>query len=758
MPNRIKQQYERSLLEFFNRYSGRAFKARAISRELKVPNRDYRRFRELLKTMAEFGQITRFKGNQYGKAVKPILVNGRLQVKTQGYGFLIRDDGREDVFISQKNMGSAVHGDRVQVQVWARQAGKLPEGQVKNILERRRDRVVGIFMEAKDYNYLIPDDFKINRDIYVSPADSAHANPGQKVVAEITDWGEAGRMPSGRVIEILGYPDDPGVDVLSVARGFNLNEHFSHVIENEVAKVSQDQTDHEISRRLDLRDRLIFTIDPEDSKDFDDAISLIPLNGGNYQLGVHIADVSHFVAPGSHTDREALARGMSVYLVDRVVPMLPEKLSNELCSLKPDQDRLCYSVIMELNPSGDVVDYQIQETVIHSRYRLSYEQVHQLINAKDLSDPARAVMTGSRLAGKKTGNLTDLGSLNTEALTQLQQNLNRMLSLSQMLLARWEKAGSIDFDAPEPVVRLDGNGKPVELGIRPRYESHRLIEAFMLLANRTVAEHMQMIRQKSSMKLPFIYRVHQKPSQEKLGKFTDFVHAFGYDFDPGKKITPKKFQAFLKSIHDPRHKTIIDEVAVRTMMKAVYTTANTGHFGLAFKMYTHFTSPIRRHPDLMVHRLMKAYQQPEPVKLNGRPTLAQIADQVTDREILAQEAERESIRAKQIDYMGHHLGMEFDGIISGVTAFGFYVEIPEFLVEGLVSVRDLTDDYYIYDEKRWQLKGESSGKAYRLGDSVRVQIARIHREMRRLDFTLVSESGPYSGPKAKKRRKKYGRR
>jgi ribonuclease R len=755
MSNQIRKHYQRKLLEFFESHSGHAFKARALSRELKVPNRDYRRFRELLRGMTEAGQITRYKGNQYGKAVKPILVNGKLQVKTQGYGFLIRDDGREDVFISQKNMGSAIHGDRVQVQVWAHQAGKLPEGQVKNILERKRDRVVGIFLEARAYNYLIPDDFKINRDIYLSPADSARAQPGQKVVAEITDWGDAGRMPSGRVIEILGYPDDPGVDVLSVARGFDLHEQFSPLVEQEVAQVSGNHLEEEVSRRLDLRKGLIFTIDPEDAKDFDDAVSLIQLDGGNYQLGVHIADVSHFVPLGSPTDREALARGMSVYLVDRVVPMLPEKLSNELCSLKPQQDRLCYSVIMELNSAGDVVDYQILETVINSRYRLSYDQVHQLINAEESSGLIRESEPDLKSAGRKPEAVTDLNSLDIGALTELKDKLDQMVRLSQVLQDRWEKEGSIDFDAPEPFVRLDKNGKPVELGIRPRYESHRLIEAFMLLANRTVAEHMQMIREKTGLKLPFIYRVHQKPSPEKLEKFTDFVCAFGYDFSPGKKITPKKFQTFLNSIQDPRHKAVIDEVAVRTMMKAVYSTANTGHFGLAFKMYTHFTSPIRRYPDLMVHRLMKAYQRSEPVKLNGRPTLIQIADQITDREIMAQEAERESIRAKQIDYMYDHLGMEFDGIVSGVTAFGFYVEIPEFMVEGLVSVRDLTDDYYIYDEKRWQLKGESTGRVYRLGDSVQVQIVRIHREMRRLDFILVAEPGPRPKPASKNRRKPY---
>ena len=743
MSGRIQQQYEKKLLNFLNRNPDQIFKARFLSREFAVPNRDYRAFREFLKRMAEADKITRHKGNRYGRYVKPDMLIGSMQVKAQGYGFLIREDGGEDVFISQKNMGSALHRDRVKVELWARSPGRLPEGKVREVLERGRDRLVGVYIESNTYHYVVPDDFKVTRDIYVAQANRGKASTGQKVVVEIFDWGEAARMPEGRVVEVLGYPDDPGVDVLSVAHGFDLPIHFSPAAEEESKAISDTLPEDEIRQRQDFREMFIITIDPEDARDFDDAISLEVLSHGNLQLGVHIADVSAYVPIGSSIDREALSRGTSVYLVDRVIPMLPERLSNQLCSLKPDTDRLAYSVMMELTREGELVDYQIRPSVIRSRFRLSYKQAQQIIKMDRLESGFQEQVPGLRC--------------DEDALTAIRTTLIRMQELSQKLRAAWRSAGSIDFDAPEPMVRLDDQGKPVGLGVRPRYDSHRLIEAFMLMANRTVAEHIHRLRLTTGMKLPFIYRTHQKPTRDKLDKFVEFVRAFGYVFDPGKQLTPKKFQHFLNSITDPRHKTIIDEVAVRTMMKAVYTTANQGHFGLATKDYTHFTSPIRRYPDLMVHRLLKAYQPPAPKKFVVKPTLAQIAAQCTEREIVAQEAERESVRAKQVDFMAEHIGMEFNGIVSGVTSFGLYVELPDFLVEGLVAVRDLQDDYYLYDEKKWQLKGEMTGKVYQLGDPVEVQVARVHREMRKLDFILAGNDVRRPAVRHKRRMKRKRR-
>ena len=730
----MRKKYEKKLIRFLDQHPEQSYKTRALSRTLNVPNQDYRVFRELLKSMAESDRISRCKGNRYRKYISREMLTGKLHVKAQGYGFLIREDGGEDIFISQKNMGSALHGDHVKVELWAHPAGKLQEGKVREIVKRSRGRIVGLYVESHAYAYVIPDDFKITRDIYIAPDHSGKASPGQKVVAEILDWGEAARMPEGCILEVLGYPDEPGVDVLSVARQYDLPLTFSEIVENEAAVLSEVIAKDEIDGREDYRHWLVFTIDPEDAKDFDDAVSLAVMDNGNYQLGVHIADVSVFVSTGSSIDREALSRGTSVYLVDRVIPMLPERISNQLCSLKPGVDRLTFSVILELAPDGKIEQYRIHESVIQSRYRLSYKHVQKILDAIDSGSHERCFEVGNH----------GLDKIEPDAFRTLCRVLKQMHILSQKLFENWHQQGAIDFDAPEPCVQLNKSGKPIALGIRPRYDSHRMIEAFMLLANRTVAGHVQQIRQSSGKKLPFIYRVHQKPTREKLDKFTDFVRAFGYEFDPGKKVTSKKFQQFLSGISIPSHKTVIDEVAVRTMMKAVYTTANHGHFGLAFQDYTHFTSPIRRYPDLMVHRLLKSYLKTDPQKLAVKPTLAQIAAQSTEREIIAQEAERESIRSKQVDFMAEHLGMEFNGIISGVTSFGFFAEVPEYLVEGLVSVRDLQDDYYVYNEKKWQLKGEMTGKIYRLGDPVRVQVVRVHREMRKIDF-ILAEAGDHKG-------------
>ncbi|MBN2105445.1 ribonuclease R [bacterium] len=747
MSQGIRKKYEKKVIQFLDQHPKKCFKTRMLSRELGVQNRDYRAFRELLKFLTESGKVSRYKGNQFGKYVKPAMLTGKLHVKAQGYGFLIREDGGEDVFISQKSMGSALHGDCIRVELWAHSAGKLPEGKVREVLERGRDRLVGVYVESNAYSYVVPDDFKVTRDIYIAPDHCGSASPGHKVIAEIVDWGEAARMPEGRIVEVLGYPDEPGVDVLSIASEFNLPSCFSDKVENAAASLSEKITREEIDCRLDCRDWLTFTIDPEDAKDFDDAVSLVSMENGNYQLGVHIADVSAFVKMGSPVDHEALSRGTSVYLVDRVFPMLPERLSNQLCSLKPRADRLAFSVLFELTPGGGIIDYQIKESLIQSKIRLSYIQAQKILDAPDSSFRDLYQEFGINESN-------EIGLLSFETLCQ---TLKQMHALSQILFENWQEQGYIDFDAPEPDVQLDDKGKPVALGVRARYDSHRLIESFMLLANQTVAGHIRQIRQSTGKKYPFIYRVHQKPTQEKMKKFMDFVRPFGYEFDPGKKVTSKKFQQFLNGISDPGHRTVIDEVAVRTMMKAIYSTANTGHFGLAFKDYTHFTSPIRRYPDLMVHRLLKSYLQTDPQKLNIKPTLAQIAAQSTEREIVAQEAERESIRAKQVDFMSDHLGAEFDGIISGVTSFGFFVEITELLVEGLVAVRDLQDDYYVYDEKRWRLKGEMTGRIYQLGDPVRVQVVRVHREMRKLDFVLVDAEDQESKVKRKKKNRR-GRR
>ncbi len=709
------KQIEEKLLHFLEIHPDQIYRSRELAKHLNIANQDYQGFKRIVRQLAEEKKILRHKGNRYGKSQKPTIVTGILHVKTQGYGFVIRDDGGEDVFVSQRNMNTALHHDKVKVLLWAQPVGKLPEGKVVEILERGHKKIVGIFQEAKTYNYVIPDELKITRDVLVHEKNRGKALSGQKVVVEITSWGDSRRMPEGRVVEVLGYPHEKGVDILSVAHGFDLPLTFPKTVEEEVKKLPQEIPSSFTKDRLDLRNKLIFTIDPEEAKDFDDAVSLEHVEDGSFLLGVHIADVSKFVPPASALDREALRRGTSVYLVDRVIPMLPEELSNNLCSLKPDVDRLTYSVLMKLTPEGILEDYTICESIIRSKYRLTYKQVQKIIDESKTKIKKEKDKSENR---------------------DLKKTILDMVKLSRKLNERWHEIGRIDFDAPEAEVILDEKGQPVDLKIKERTESHKLIEAFMLLANQTVAEHIHHLRQKTGHKFPFVYRVHEKPRGEKLEEFVRFVRALGYQFNPGKKITPKKFQLLLQEVTGTKHEIIIEDIALRTMMKAIYSTRNTGHFGLAFRNYTHFTSPIRRYPDLTVHRLMKAYSKNEPEHPQLVASLSKICEISTEQEIKAQEAERESIRAKQVEFMEDRVGDEFDGVISGVTSFGIFVEIPEYLVEGLVHISDLKDDYYIYDEKNYRLVGKERNRIYTLGEPVRVQVVRVLREMRKIDFIL----------------------
>ena len=718
---KIISRYTDNLITFLGDHPDQIYKSRELAKHLRVSSRDYQFFKKIVGRLAMEGRISRYKGNKYGTHRKPVEITGVLHVKTQGYGFIIRDDGGEDVFISQRNMGSALHRDRVRAVLWAQSKGKLPEGKILDILKRGHKRIVGTFQEARTYNYVIPDELKISRDIYVSERDRGRAQAGQKVVVEITKWGDSRRMPEGRVIEILGRRGEKDVDVLSVIHAFDLPLEFPRAVLEEVNRLSSELPDSVLANRLDLRKKLIFTIDPEDARDFDDALSMEKLPNGNVSLGVHIADAGVFVPAKSATDREALRRGTSIYLVDRVIPMLPDRLSSELCCLRPEEDRLTVSVLMEINHDGILVNYQIRESIIRSRYRLSYREAQDILDESGMDNK-------NRDEGKKPSPSNERKILRT--------TLRGMTLLSRIILERWQKSGSIDFDAPEPEVVLDDGGRPVELGRKERLESHRMVEVFMLLANRTVAEHISRLRRERGRKYPFVYRIHERPEGKKLEEFIHFIRALGYPFEVAKRATPKRFQSILKQVRGTNHEIIVQDVALRTMMKAVYSTKNVGHFGLAFKNYTHFTSPIRRYPDLTVHRLLKATFRDESVPLSLG--LSEICDISTEREIVAQEAERESVKAKQVAFMEDRVGEEFDGIISGVTSFGIFVEIPEYLVEGLVHIKDLDDDYYDFDEKNYCLIGQDRGKTYRLGDGVRVRLDRVLRDMRKLDFALVS--------------------
>ncbi len=644
-----------------------------------------------------------------GKANRLI---GVLGMTKRGFGFVGLEGSDEEVFIAERNLGTALHGDTVEVALFARPIRKKKqddeaklEGEIVGIVERSNTTVVGTLEKSKRFSFVVPDNERINRDIYISDDDLGGASHGDKVVVEMREWKNPAQNPEGKIIEVLGESGDARVEVMSVARSFNLPMQFPQDVEQAAKALSGSIPREEIAKRLDLRERVCVTIDPEDAKDFDDAISFEPLGNGKYRLGVHIADVSYYVQENSPLDREAYERGTSVYLVNEVVPMLPERLSNDLCSLRPDVDRLTYSVMMTVTGGGKVEEYSIEKSVIHSARRFTYEEVQKIIED-----------------GK--GELADM--------------LLPLHKFTQTLTKQRKKKGSIDFDTGEAKFKFDERGFPSAIIKKVRLDAHRLVEECMLLANRIVAEHLGKVRKEDQVR-PFVYRVHDVPSPERLTDLANFVKQFGFTLDVKQGISSLKLQNLLDTVKGSEVENVINEVALRSMAKAVYSEKNIGHFGLAFKYYTHFTSPIRRYPDLIVHRLLKEYADGMPYERREhlQNELPDICKQSSAREKVATEAERESVKVMQVEYMKRHVGDIFEGVITGVTNFGIFVEITDLLVQGLIRMRDMTDDYYLFDEKRYQLKGRSRGKVYRLGDSVRVEVVSVDPETREIDFAIT---------------------
>ncbi|HTO94246.1 MAG TPA: ribonuclease R, partial [Bacteroidota bacterium] len=642
-------------------------------------------------------------------------IRGTLFMTRRGFGFVAIEGTDDEIYIAPRYLHTALHSDVVEVVRFAGRPGRAgrskgreddrPEGEVVAILERKITTVTGRLESGRSAFFVVPDDERIARDIYVSREDSLSARPGDKVVVRLLEWTDEHQNPEGVITEVLGTAGDARVEVLSVARTFGLPEHFPPDVEREAAACSAEISRAEIDGRIDCRAITTVTIDPEDAKDFDDAVSYEPLRGGGWRLGVHIADVSHYVRPGTALDREAYARGTSVYMVNEVVPMLPERLSNDLCSLKPDVDRLTYSVFMDVDPAGTVTDYRIGKSVIHSARRFTYEEVQRVIDTGK-GDHAAVILP--------------------------------LFQLSKVLLRRRRKNGSLDFDTGEAKFQFDAEGLPSRIIKKIRLDAHRLIEECMLLANQTVARHIG-ARKKEAEVRPFVYRVHDLPDPVKLRELAGFVRQFGYSLDAKNGVSSRELQKLLDRVDGSEVENVINEVALRSMAKAVYATKNIGHYGLAFSHYTHFTSPIRRYPDLIVHRLLEEYDGP----VRGgrleelRKTLPDVARQSSERERLAAEAERASVKVMQVEYMKRHVGDEFAGVITGVTNFGLFVEINDLLVEGMIPLKDLTDDYYIFDEKKYSIRGRSRGKVYRLGDPLRVQVISVDPGSRRIDFQIA---------------------
>jgi ribonuclease R len=675
-----------------------------------IQNEDVGQFFTILDEMKSKGQIIKVKKNKYTIPEKKNLLVGRIQMGNRGYGFLVLEN-RDDAFISADDMNGAMNNDLVLCRpTKKKKEGKREEAEVLEILERSNTEIVGVFESSRNFGFVVPDDKRIRKDIYIPKGLTKNAKDGHKVVVEITRWPGERRNPEGRITEILGHKDDVGTDIVSVIRQFKLPEEFPKKVLDEADKIPQEVIKEHIKGRRDLRDERIITIDGADAKDLDDAVCVKKLDNGNYLLGVHIADVTHYVTEHTKMNKEALKRGTSVYLVDRVIPMLPKRLSNGICSLNPKVDRLTLSVNMEINKEGKVVNHEIYESVIKTCERMIYTDVSDILEHED-----EELM-------KKYDYLID--------------DFKNMKELAKILRRRRDLRGSIDFDFDESKIILDEAGKPVEIRKAERRIANRIIEEFMLICNETVAENFYWTE------TPFVYRIHEEPDVEKIENFNKFIHNFGYHLKGiTNEIHPRSLQDLLGKIEGKREERIINTLMLRSLKKARYSHGNSGHFGLAATNYCHFTSPIRRYPDLMIHRIIKEFLHGklDPKRIKELKSIVQeVADISSEREKIAVEAERETDDLKKAEYMLQFIGEEFEGIVSSVVSFGMFIEL-ENTVEGLIRVAEMDDDYYVYDEDNLTFIGERTKKTYRIGDTVKIKVDKVDIERREVDFKLLKE-------------------
>ena len=670
---------------------------------LDIPFDDREELMLILDELIKDNLIIKNKKKKYGSPEKMGFITGKLSVNPRGFGFLLKEDG--DIFIPPSDMGDALNGDTVMVALTQKgDKSSRPEGRVTRVIQRGTNEIVGTFQNSRNFGFVIPDDEKFAYDIFIKKTKTLNARDGHKVVARINKWPEKGKKPEGEVIEILGFPNQKGVDILSVMRAHGLSESFPEKVLKQADIINETISEADIASRTDFREDLIITIDGADSRDFDDAVCVTKENG-IYTLGVHIADVTHYVTENSPLDKEAFKRGTSVYFPGSVVPMLPKKLSNGICSLNPKEDRLTLSVVMKINESGEVIEHTITEGIICSKERMTYEDV-------------TAILEGDKDLTKKYSHIHPMLCL--------------MEELCKILKTKRQSRGSIDFDFPEVKIKTDENGKAVDVYKYEAGISNKIIEEFMLIANQTVAEEFFWAD------IPFVYRVHEKPSSEKITAFNDFAKNMGYRLSEAHEPHPGEFRKILKDIKGTREELLISKVMLRSLMKAKYSPECLGHFGLSFKYYCHFTSPIRRYPDLAIHRIIKEfikYGMDERRMRYFNKFASEASLKSSEAEISAMEAEREAEDMKKAEYMQNHIGEDFEGIISSVTNFGFFAEL-ENGIEGLVRMTDLRDDYYIFSDLDLSLTGEHTGKTFRIGDRVSVTVANASPETRQIDFIL----------------------
>lgn len=681
---------------------------------LQVPRNEKYQLRELMEEFVASGKLIVNSSGQFqlpGEGVKTGVYAGT----TRGFGFVTVEGEEQDIFIPELSTKGALHGDRVMITISEDQSGKRKEGTIINVLERSITSAVGTFVKSKNFGFVLADNQKIGKDIFIPKEHTKGAVNGHKVVVQITNYGNGSQNPEGKVIEILGHINDPGVDIMSIIRAYDLPVEFPEELMNFLDNIPDEVDPKDLEGRRDIRNFKMVTIDGEDAKDLDDAITISKENDV-YRLGVHIADVTHYVREGSPLDREALNRGSSVYLVDRVIPMLPHKLSNGICSLNEGADRLALSCFMDFDSKGHIISHSIEETVVRVDRRMSYSSVAKIIEDKDPEE--------------------------MKEYEELVPMFNLMMELAQILRDNRSQRGSIDFDFPESKIILDDKGKIIDIKAYERNKATKIIEEFMLAANETVAEDFFW------QEIPFVYRTHDLPNEEKIIQLGIFINNLGYSIHIGNdEIHPKELQKLINKIEGTPEEALISRLTLRSMKQAKYTVDNTGHFGLAAKYYCHFTSPIRRYPDLQIHRIIKENVKG---KLNEArqkhydKILPGVAFQSSKTERRAEEAERDVEKMKKVEYMSNFIGETFIGVISGLTSWGMFVELPN-TVEGMIRVSDMEDDYYIYDEEHMQMIGEHTKKAYKLGQIIKIEVVAADKLQRTIDFAIAEEDSNSNG-------------